>query len=77
MILQTNENINCAETMTELCPTVFYKSFRHFFGIMILSQQGRPLTPSRLANIGPLLPHVGRSVCFARAILFFPSLIDY
>lgn len=64
--------------MTELCLTEFYKSFRHFFCIMMLSQQDRPLTPPTL---GQYWPHVGtlvsRSVCFARAVLFFPSLIDY
>lgn len=44
----------------------------------MLSQQDRPLTPPTLGQYWPHVgPLVSRSVCFARAILFFPSLIDY
>lgn len=49
-----------------------------FFCIMMLSQQDRPLTPPTLGQYWPHVgPLVSRSVCFARAVLFFPSLIDY
>ena len=62
--------------MPQVCPTVFYKSFRHFFCIMMLSQQNRPLTPT----LGQYWPHVSRSVCLtAHAISFndYWNLIDF